>query len=135
MDAAIPPVQGVADQFKSAWANLIGNAIKYTLAGAVQVSLRHHEGRVVGQVSDTGIGIPPEARDRLFTKFFRADNAKAMELRGIGLGLAIVKQVIESAGGKIWVESEPRHGSTFTFELPAVVVPSALGTLPDDQAT
>ena len=115
----IPPVQGVADQFKSVWANLIGNAIKYTLAGAVQVSLRHCEGKVVGQVSDTGIGIPPEARDRLFTEFFRADNAKAMELRGTGLGLAIVKQVIEGAGGKIWVESEPGHGSTFTFELPA----------------
>ena len=111
---------------------MIGNAIKYTLAGAVQVSLRHCESRVVGQVSDTGIGIPPETRDRLFTEFFRADNAKARELRCTGLGLAIVKQIIEGAGGKVWVESEPEHGSTFTFALPAVVFPSTLGSLSDD---
>ena len=114
---------------------MIGNAIKYTLAGAAQVSLHHCESRVMGQVRVAGIGIPPEARDRLFTEFFRADNAKARELRGTGLGLAIVKQIVEGAGGKVGVESEPGHGSTFTFELPAVVFPFTLGSLSDDPAT
>ena len=97
---------------------MIGNAIKYTPSGEVVVSLQKRDGELVGQVRDTGIGIPPEARDRLFTEFFRADNAKAMELRGTGLGLVIVKQVIEGAGGRIWVQSVPGHGSTFIFQLP-----------------
>jgi signal transduction histidine kinase len=114
---------------------LIGNAIKYTLAGTAQVSLRHCESRVVGQVRVAGIGIPPKARDRLFTEFFQADNARVRELRGTGLGLAIVKQIIEGAGGKVWVESERGHGSTFTFELPAVIFSFALGSLSDDPAT
>jgi len=118
----IPPVSGTQEQFKSMWANLISNAIKYTPKnGAVTVSL-HAEGRkVIGEVSDTGIGIPPEDRPRLFTEFFRARNARELEAHGTGLGLVLVKKVVEGAGGVINLESELEHGSKFTFTIPAVV--------------
>jgi signal transduction histidine kinase len=116
----IPPVIGSASQFKSVWTNLIGNAIKYTPSGgAVGVSLRAGNDLVIGEVRDTGLGIPAEDQPRLFTEFFRAGNAKAQNIRGTGLGLAIVKQIVEGAGGKILVESEAGHGSAFTFVLPA----------------
>jgi two-component system sensor histidine kinase/response regulator len=115
----LPPVRVVAEQFKSVWSNLISNAIKYTLPGGkVEVSLRQEGDQLIGQVSDTGIGIPPEAQDRLFSEFFRASNAKALTPHGTGLGLAIVKQIVEDAGGRIWVESAVGKGSTFTFTLP-----------------
>ena len=123
--AETPPVRGVMAEFKGVWTNLIGNAIKYTPSGkSVTVSLRAEAGQVIGQVSDTGIGIPKEALDKLFHEFYRADNAKAIAAHGTGLGLAIVKQIVEGAGGNITVESELGSGSTFTFTLPASL-PSA----------
>lgn len=118
--AEVPPVRGVMAEFKSVWTNLVGNAIKYTPAGGrVTIRLWAEENRVIGQVSDTGIGIPPEALDKLFQEFYRADNAKAIAAHGTGLGLAITKQIIEGAGGHIEVASELGQGATFTFELPA----------------
>jgi signal transduction histidine kinase len=115
----LPPVRAVPDQIRSVWTNLIGNAIRYTPpGGTVAISLRRNDGQVIGQVHDTGIGIPSEAQPRLFTEFFRADNAKSFAPQGTGLGLAIVKQIVESSGGQIWVKSELGHGSTFTFVLP-----------------
>lgn len=122
--APLPPVRAIHDQIKSVWTNLIGNAIKYTPSGgAVEISLHSDSDQIVGQVRDTGIGIPPEAQSRLFTEFFRADNAKALNMRGTGVGLAIAKQVVEGAGGRIWAESDASHGSTFTFVLPAASTP------------
>ncbi|MCX7669050.1 MAG: ATP-binding protein, partial [Anaerolineae bacterium] len=124
-----PPVRGVLEEFKSVWSNLIGNALKYTPAGGrVTVRLWAEGDRVIGQVSDTGIGIPPDAMSRLFQEFFRADNAKAIAAHGTGLGLAITKQIIENAGGQITVASELGRGATFTFELPAAMrAPAARG--------
>jgi signal transduction histidine kinase len=112
--------RGSPDQFKSVWTNLIGNGIKYTPSGgSVEISLRGGKGRVVGEVRDTGIGIPREQQGQLFTEFFRAENARAQNIRGTGLGLSIVKRIIEGAGGHILVESEVGRGSVFTFVLPA----------------
>jgi len=120
--SALPPVRAVAEQLKSVWTNLLSNAIKYTPPGGqVTVSLRQEGDQLIGQVSDTGIGIPPEAQARLFSEFFRASNAKAFTPHGTGLGLAIVKQIVEDAGGHIWVQSEVGKGSTFTFTLPMAV--------------
>jgi two-component system phosphate regulon sensor histidine kinase PhoR len=85
----------------------------------VEISLRGGQGRVVGEVRDTGIGIPREQQGQLFTEFFRAENARAQNIRGTGLGLSIVKRIIEGAGGHILVESEVGRGSVFTFVLPA----------------
>ncbi|MCX7708040.1 MAG: 4Fe-4S dicluster domain-containing protein [Anaerolineae bacterium] len=129
IEGNIPPVHGIPGEFKSLWTNLVSNAIKYTPSGgAIAISLRTDDGKIVGRVSDTGIGIPPEARDRLFTEFFRADNAKALALRGTGLGLVIVKQAVENAGGQIWVESELGRGTTFTFTIP---ITAAIETRPE----
>ena len=70
-------------------------------------------------MKDTGIGIPREQQGQLFTEFFRAQNAKKMNLRETGLGRAIAKPIVQKAGGQIVVESEVGGGSTFTFILPA----------------
>ncbi len=116
----LPPVMGAPEHFKSVWTNLIANAIKYTPAGgAVTISLRCDNEQVIGEVSDTGIGIPLEDQPRLFTEFFRAANAKALDVPGTGLGLAIVRQIIAAAGGSITVQSEVGRGATFRFSLPA----------------
>lgn len=117
--AGLPPVRLAAEQARSIWTNLLSNAIKYTPAGGtVSVRLVQEGPRLLGQVRDSGIGIPEEAKEKLFSEFFRAKNAKALNISGTGLGLAIVKQIIEKAGGKVWVESQVDQGSTFSFVLP-----------------
>ena len=118
----LPPVCLPPEQAKSIWMNLISNAIKYTPSGGqVTVRLHQQDGNLLGEVQDSGIGIPEEARDSLFTEFFRARNAKALGIPGTGLGLAIIKQIIEKAGGNIWVESQAGQGSTFSFRLPVAI--------------
>lgn len=117
----IPPVRGDTDKFKSLWANLIGNAVKYTPeAGTVAVGLRSEGGKVIGEVRDTGIGIPSNDQPHLFTEFFRAKNARELGIYGTGLGLVIVKRIVEGAKGSLKVMSEVGCGTTFTFTLPAV---------------
>jgi len=115
----LPPVRIAADQAKSIWTNLISNAVKYTPSGGrISIQLRKENSTIEGQVIDTGIGIPDDARESLFSEFYRAKNAKELNIKGTGLGLAIVKQIVEKAGGKIWAESEIGKGSKFTFVLP-----------------
>ncbi len=115
----VPPVRILADQLRSIWTNLIGNAIKYTPEGGrVDIVLRREDGWVRGEVRDTGIGIPADAQARLFTEFFRAKNAKAFCPQGTGLGLAIVRNIVEAAGGRITVESQVGQGTTFRVVLP-----------------
>jgi signal transduction histidine kinase len=122
VDPHLPPAAISPDQAKSVWTNLISNAIKYTPSGGkITVSLQEESGSLCGQVTDTGIGIPEDARANLFSEFFRARNAKALNIPGTGLGLAIVRQIIEKAGGEIQVESEVDRGSNFIFRLPAAI--------------
>jgi signal transduction histidine kinase len=117
----LPPVMANPDQMKSVWNNLISNAIKYNRDdGQVEISLQREGDRLVGRISDTGIGIPPEAMARLFSEFFRADNAKAISRMGTGLGLSIVKEIIERSGGRITAESVLDRGTTFHFWLPVI---------------
>lgn len=99
--------------------NLISNAVKYTPPGGqVQVSLaKESETHVLLKVSDTGIGIPEEDMERLFTEFFRAKNAKALTREGTGLGLVIVKEIIDFLSGTIHVESRVGKGTCFTCRL------------------
>lgn len=101
--------------------NLIGNAVKYTPRGGdVTVSCGTEDGRLVVEVSDTGIGIPAGCLVKLFTEFFRAPNAKAMDV-GTGLGLVIVKELVNRLGGTISVTSEEGRGSTFVVRLPVAL--------------
>jgi signal transduction histidine kinase len=119
--AGLPPVLANPDQMKSLWNNLISNAIKYNRdGGRVCVRLVCEGGKLLASVTDTGIGIPAEVMPRLFSEFFRADNAKAASRMGTGLGLSIVKEIVERAGGEITVESELDVGTTFRFWVPAM---------------
>ena len=99
--------------------NLIDNAIRYTLPGGrVTVSLRRGKREVEFSVRDTGVGIPKEQQERVFSKFFRGANVMRLETEGSGLGLFITKNIVEAHGGKIWFESEENKGTVFHFTLP-----------------
>jgi two-component system phosphate regulon sensor histidine kinase PhoR len=108
------------DRLRQVLTNLIDNAIKYGRAqGAVIIGGRRADDRHIEiSVRDDGPGIPPEAKARIFERFYRIDKARAREQGGTGLGLAIVKNVIESHGGDVRVESAPGQGTTFFFTLP-----------------
>jgi signal transduction histidine kinase len=97
--------------------NLIGNAIKFTPEkGTIKVRTKPAEKQVVFEVADDGPGISADSMPHLFDSFWQA---RHNDHRGVGLGLAIVKELVEAHGGKIWVESKPDQGSTFSFSLPA----------------
>lgn len=99
--------------------NLVDNAVKYTADnGEISLSLEQENGKAKIVVADTGVGIPPEALDKIFDRFYRVDKARSRELGGSGLGLSIAKWVAETHGGKIEVESKVGKGSTFTVYLP-----------------
>ena len=102
--------------------NLVGNAVKFTEAGSVTISLRavrEEEGRLGVElaVSDTGIGIAPEARERVFASFEQAERTTTRRFGGTGLGLAITRRLVEALGGRVALESEPGRGSVFTVSL------------------
>ena len=116
---SVPPVRGTVDDMEYLLSNLISNAVKYTNPGGViSVSLQERAEGVIGAVSDTGIGIPPEDLPHIFDEFYRAQQAKDMDSHGSGLGLSIVKRVVERYGGQLTVESKLGKGSTFAFVFP-----------------
>ena len=98
--------------------NLVGNAIKFTDQGEVRIDADAVNGHFALSVSDTGPGIPPDERNKIFEKFHQIDNSNTRTKGGTGLGLAIAKEIVEMHGGRIWVESIVGRGSTFRLELP-----------------
>ena len=118
-DADLPAIQGDLEMVEQILENLVSNAIKYTMAeGKVSVKFSRAGGMIRIEVSDTGIGIPKTEKPRLFTEFFRAENARTVEQIGTGLGLAIVKEFVDKLGGRILVESEEGMGTIFVVDLP-----------------
>lgn len=112
-------VDGDALQLDRALINVIGNAIKFTPAdGAVTVTLQVEATRARVRVEDTGIGIPAEDLDQMFTRFFRAGNALSRTIPGTGLGLAIVQAIIEAHDGTIELHSIENSGTTVVLDLP-----------------
>lgn len=110
------------DRLEQVLVNLLDNAIKYGRAnGRIVVTGRVSNGDVQICVSDDGPGIPAEAIDRIFERFYRVDRARSRETGGTGLGLSIVKHIVQSHGGKVWAESKPGRGTQFYFTLPARV--------------
>jgi signal transduction histidine kinase len=114
----LPLARGDAGRISQCLLNLAGNALKFTKEGKVEIGVTLDNGQLVYRVADTGIGIPADKIDSLFTEFKQTDATIASEYGGTGLGLSITKKFIEMHGGRIWVESEPGKGSTFTFEVP-----------------
>jgi len=112
-------IEADKDKIDQVVENLISNARKFSpQGGRITVSVEQAKGELKISVTDTGLGIPGKDLPHIFEKFYRADNASTMAIRGTGLGLGIVKYIVESHGGKISVESKLGKGSTFSFTLP-----------------
>lgn len=123
IEKGLPDVDVDEEKIKLVVQNLIENAINYSpQKSSVQISVKNNteKGEIALSIKDSGIGIPEEQKERIFTKFFRAENAVRTETVGSGLGLFIDKNVIEAHNGKIWFESALGKGSTFYFSLPYV---------------
>jgi two-component system phosphate regulon sensor histidine kinase PhoR len=120
----LPDLTATADanRLEQVLANLVDNAIKYGRAqGTVTVGgEKTGDGKIEIFVQDDGPGIPTEALDRVFERFYRVDKARSREQGGTGLGLSIVKHIVQNHGGRVWVKSEPGKGAAFFFTLPAV---------------
>ena len=98
--------------------NLVDNAVKYGgNGGRVMVGAREHDGMVEIFVQDSGAGLPTESLERVFERFYRVDKSRSRDQGGTGLGLSIVKHIVQSHGGRVWVESEPGKGAKFFFTL------------------
>jgi len=104
-------------RFRHVIDNLISNALKYS-EGEARVTVRAEKGRAVVDVSDRGIGIPPDELPALFTRFGRASNARSRGIAGSGIGLYVAKKVVEAHRGTLTVQSKENEGSTFTVSLP-----------------
>lgn len=127
-DGPLPPVYIDRDKVKQILFNLITNAIKYSPKGGEiellaqcqgQLPHEHPPGRwLIVCVRDQGIGIAPEDVPRIWERFYRVDNTNTRRIGGTGLGLSIASALVELHGGRIWVESELDHGSSFYFTLP-----------------
>jgi signal transduction histidine kinase len=117
--ADVDIVEGDERRMRQVIFNLLSNAVKFTPeGGSVVVASARVDGQVQVSVTDTGPGVAPEDRERIFEEFQQTD-VGAQQREGTGLGLALSKRLVELHGGRIWVESEPGHGSRFVFTLPA----------------
>lgn len=117
----IPNVLADRSQIQRVFINLLGNAVKFTPQnGKITIRAGQTNGFVQIDISDTGIGIPPESLAAIFEEFYRVDNEVNQRVKGTGLGLSLVKNIVEAHNGKISVESKINEGSTFSFTLPVV---------------
>jgi signal transduction histidine kinase len=116
--ADLPHGRGDERRITQVLMNLVSNAIKFTDAGSICVRASVEDSGFLVAVSDTGVGIAAEDRERIFEEFQQVDSSSTRRKGGTGLGLAIVRRIVELHGGRIWVESSPGQGSTFAFTLP-----------------
>ncbi|NTW96996.1 MAG: response regulator [Oscillochloris sp.] len=124
----MPKIFADGDRSAQILVNLLSNAIKFSLPGQrVLLSARHETSAVCFSVRDWGRGIAREDQERLFQKFLQIDSSATRDVGGTGLGLAISKALVEEQGGRIWLESAPGKGSTFSFTLPVVAGSEAPG--------
>jgi signal transduction histidine kinase len=129
----LPTVEADPDMLTRVFSNLCDNALQHTpLAGTVTIEALPYGNMLAIAVTDTGQGIPPDALERVFERFFRADTARQATTGGSGLGLAIVRAIVEAHGGRIWAENAAGAGARFIFTLPlSETIPPA----PPDETT
>lgn len=118
LEPGLPPLTGDRDRLIQVVINLISNAVKFTDSGSITCSARLGDGEIAVSVADSGIGIAPADHSKVFEKFKQVGDTLTDKPKGTGLGLPICKEIVEHHGGRIWVESEPGKGSTFSFTLP-----------------
>jgi signal transduction histidine kinase len=114
-----PELEVEADErgFERIMVNLLTNAAKYSSEDSpIRVSATRVNGNAVLSVEDEGIGVPPDEQEQVFERFYQSSLVSGK--RGTGVGLSIVRRYVELQGGRVWVESEPGSGSTFSFTLP-----------------
>jgi two-component system phosphate regulon sensor histidine kinase PhoR len=122
----VPNVHGDGERTRQVLLNLLDNAIKYSpYGGRIEVGLAAAGDQLRFFVRDQGLGIPVGEEERIFDKFYRLDPDQRRGIGGTGLGLYICREIVRSMHGRIWVESEPGKGTTFSFELPAEPVPAS----------
>ena len=120
----LPTISGDHDKLIQVIVNLISNAVKFTEQGSITCTVHRENGEIITSVKDTGIGIAKQDRDAVFEQFKQLGGDTLTDKpKGTGLGLPICKEIVEHHGGRIWLESEPGKGSTFSFALPVVSAP------------
>lgn len=125
LEDSLPEVEADATLLRQALANLVDNAIKYTPAGGeIYISAGHDPGSIWIVVEDTGLGVAPADKARLFERFYRARRKETLREKGSGLGLAIVKSIVEQHGGSVTLESRLGEGSRFMLEIPTDRMPA-----------
>ncbi len=117
----LPPAHGDERKLTQVLLNLVGNAIKFTDEGEVAIKAAAANGSITVSVRDSGPGITEADQAKIFEEFQQAESSITREKGGTGLGLTISKRIVELHGGRIWVESSPGQGSTFSFTLPVTV--------------
>jgi PAS domain S-box-containing protein len=118
IEPGLPQIVGDRNRLLQVLINLISNAVKFTKSGSVTCRIKQQDDGVCISVIDTGIGIAPEDQPKVFEKFRQVGDTLTDKPKGTGLGLPICKQIIDHHGGRIWVESQPGQGSTFSFLIP-----------------
>ncbi|MDP8981107.1 MAG: GAF domain-containing protein [Acidobacteriota bacterium] len=118
VESGLPEVTGDRDRLIQVVINLISNAVKFTDSGSITCSAALRDGELVVSVADSGVGISAADQPKVFEKFKQVGDTLTDKPKGTGLGLPICKEIVEYHGGRIWVESEPGKGSTFSFTLP-----------------
>jgi two-component system, OmpR family, phosphate regulon sensor histidine kinase PhoR len=117
----VSPVRGDEDRLGQVVINLLHNAVKFSPnGGEITVGVREEGGEVVTWIRDPGVGVPAADQGRIFERFYKVDRARVRGRGGTGLGLSIARHVVETHGGRIWVDSVEGAGSTFSFVIPVV---------------
>jgi signal transduction histidine kinase len=118
----LPRVSADAARLHQVISNLVGNAIKFTPAdGRIEITAEAGTGEAIVRVRDSGPGIPAEQLPHIFSRFWQG---RSTDRRGIGLGLAIARGIVTAHGGRIWAESPPGAGATFSFTIPLAPIPT-----------
>ncbi len=124
VEADTPDFQGDPEQFERALINLVENAIKFTPSGgSVRLVVRCDDQQIIFEISDNGIGIPPELHEQIFERFFRGRQRGAEHVSGSGLGLSLVKAIVDNHNGSISLSSAEGQGTTFSISIPALALP------------